>query len=734
MVDIPGSASTTATISVGGTVDGSLESVGDHDWFRITLTAGQSISVALSGIGAAALEDAYIRIRDAAGNIIFENDDSGPGRDSLLGFSAPSSGTYFIDVGAFDDAYAGDYRLSVSAYTPPPLATFDQIAGQLVSGYWEGSSHHFDVTQGGSLSVNLTALTESGQYLAREALALWSDIIGVNFVEVATGGQITFDDNEEGAFSTAVWSSGITSSAHVNVSTQWLEEYGTTLDTYSMQTYIHEIGHALGLGHAGHYNGDATYPFDAIFRNDAWSTSVMSYFSQSENTHFAGQGFTQSMALTPMSADILAMAQLYGLSTTTRTGDTSYGFSNNTDRYIYGSTLNAAVTIFDNGGIDTLDYSGSNADQLINLNPETYSNVGIGVGNLTIARGVVIENASSGGANDRLIGNSANNVFSAGAGHNIIDGGGGSDTAIFLDSGVTVSLAISGPQNTRTLGSDTLISIENLVGWHDGDTLTGNAGANTIDGGGGPDTLRGGDGDDVIFGGYGHDYIDGGNGTDTASFADDGNGGVVVDLRLTTPQNTTISEWYDTLVSIENLIGSVYADRLTGNSSSNTLYGGDGDDSLDGGSGNDTLHGGSGVDTASYASASAGVVVSFAVAGAQNTVGAGTDTLLAFENIAGSNFNDTLTGNGGANTLSGNAGNDTLNGGAGVDTMAGGAGNDWFYVDAAADAIVEGAGGGTDRVLSAVTYALNAGSAVELVTTTNAAGTGALNLTGNEFG
>ena len=60
--------------------------------------------------------------------------------------------------------------------------------------------------QGGTISVNLTALTAEGQSLARAALATWTDIIGVNFIEVLTGGQIAFDDNEEGAFSDGVWS------------------------------------------------------------------------------------------------------------------------------------------------------------------------------------------------------------------------------------------------------------------------------------------------------------------------------------------------------------------------------------------------------------------------------------------------------------------------------------------------------------------------------------------------
>ena len=86
--------------------------------------------------------------------------------------------------------------------------------------------------------------------------------------------------------------------------------------------------------------------------------------------------------------------------------------------------------------------------------------------------------------------------------------------------------------------------------------------------------------------------------------------------------------------------------------------------------GNDILNGNAGSDTVSYSTATAGVTVNLSLAGLQNTVGAGSDTLSNFENITGSNLNDTLTGNGSGNTLIGGLGNDVLNGGAGTDTVS----------------------------------------------------------------
>ncbi|HBR68800.1 MAG TPA: hypothetical protein DEA55_05425, partial [Rhodospirillaceae bacterium] len=84
-----------------------------------------------------------------------------------------------------------------------------------------------------------------------------------------------------------------------------------------------------------------------------------------------------------------------------------------------------------------------------------------------------------------------------------------------------------------------------------------------------------------------------------------------------------------------------------------------GNDTLDGGAGDDILDGGTGIDRALYNAASSAVTVSLAITAAQNTLGAGIDTLLDIENLTGSGFNDTLTGNSGDNSIDGGSGNDT---------------------------------------------------------------------------
>ena len=169
-----------------------------------------------------------------------------------------------------------------------------------------------------------------------------------------------------------------------------------------------------------------------------------------------------------------------------------------------------------------------------------------------------------------------------------------------------------------------------------------------------------------------------GRGT-TASLTDVATG-VTVSLALNAPPKTRSARESTLLSNFENLTGSAFGgDALTGDAGANILGGAGGNDALEGGAGNDMLYGddgttrwraatamtswmaATGIDTASYAGAAAAVTVSLALQdAAQNTVGAGSDTLTSFENLTGSAFNDTLTGDGDDNKLSGGGGNDML--------------------------------------------------------------------------
>ncbi len=122
--------------------------------------------------------------------------------------------------------------------------------------------------------------------------------------------------------------------------------------------------------------------------------------------------------------------------------------------------------------------------------------------------------------------------------------------------------------------------------------------------------------------------------------------------------------------------GGMFSGSADGGFGNDSLIGGSGNDRFEGGPGNDSLDGGSGTDRALYSGAFTGVTVDLRIAGAQDTIGAGIDTLISIEELSGSGFDDTLTGNDLANLLDGQAGNDRLTGGLGDDRIEGGAGSD----------------------------------------------------------
>ncbi|AKA16856.1 DUF5801 repeats-in-toxin domain-containing protein [Aeromonas hydrophila] len=149
----------------------------------------------------------------------------------------------------------------------------------------------------------------------------------------------------------------------------------------------------------------------------------------------------------------------------------------------------------------------------------------------------------------------------------------------------------------------------------------------------------------------------------------------------------------------DTLNGNAGNDILLGGAGNDNLNGGEGNDILVGGAGNDTLNGGNGNDTASYLDSTAGVTVTVN-GNNQSTGGAGTDSLSNMENLIGSMFNDSLTGDGNANVLSGLAGNDILIGGGGDDMLIGGTGSDTMTGGTGKDTFkwMAGDAGGVDTI------------------------------------
>lgn len=377
-----------------------------------------------------------------------------------------------------------------------------------------------------------------------------------------------------------------------------------TAGKFNFHTKLHEMGHGLGLMHPHAYGLD----------------NVRSSSDRGEHglndIRYTNMSYIRTPNYYPetlMVLDIAAIQYLYGKDMTTATGNNTYKLDDVVNK--------SYKAIWDAGGNDNIEYNGSqnvvidlraghlnqNASAIRGEGYVKYSYNGAAgyfsglydgaqyddsgaelKGGYYIANGVVIENATGGSGNDRLIGNSSNNTLSGrggedklfgkdgndslfggdgndtligGNGADRLNGGSGNDRAKY-ETSVVVDLQNTG-KNTGEARGDTYVSIEDLEGSHYGDQLYGNDGNNGIWGGNGNDILSGRNGNDVLFGDNGGDILYGGNGHDY-------------------------------------LFGGHGNDIILGGNGNDYVYGDYGNDSFYGEGGNDYFVGGNGADDYNY--------------------------------------------------------------------------------------------------------------------------------------
>ena len=453
------------------TVEGAISIFGDTDYFSITLQEGELLVLDVDDLrGVGGNLDAMLRVFNSAGVEVASNDDPGapdtgsPGHpeyghntDSFIKFRAPSAGTYYFSIEAFDDSNnptSGGYDLHVSVGPP---ATEEELlledVDALISGAeWSTtaltysfptSTSHYSAQQPPEDLQGFSPFSATQQAAVTAMLPLISQVSGLTFQLVAPGPaslRFAMNDQDGAAYAYYPTGGGPAGTAWFNKTDFADPEPGA----YSWFAILHETGHALGLKH-GHESPAVSTDHDSL------EYTAMTYRSYVGDPLIGGYsnefgGYPQTL----MMLDIAALQQMYGANFATNSGNSIYSWSPSTGQMSVngvGQWVPAAnrvlLTIWDGGGTDTYDLSNYGNGVTIDLRPGEWSRTSsVQIANLgdgEFARGNIanalqfnddarslIENAIGGAGGDILIANEARNVLT---------GNGGADTFRWYEGG-----------------------------------------------------------------------------------------------------------------------------------------------------------------------------------------------------------------------------------------------------------------------------------------------------------
>ncbi|TNE63216.1 MAG: calcium-binding protein [Alphaproteobacteria bacterium] len=688
-----GTSDSTATLSVGTSLTGTFEIFGDHDTYATTLRAGVQYRFDLDGITAGTTS--ITSIIDANGNVV-----SSGGYGPQF-YTAEENGTYYITVreggtsSPSPGQQLGTYSLSVNSVTDDedgdvlvldePYSGSIDFPGDIDELTFEvtaGSLYSVVFTSEGSNSVNASIHYEGGDsvitthiyhsdYVTTEytfgvqqdglinfGLSRYSSSVGGYTVEISL-----LDDDEPNGLGQTTWSLGVGETLEGTLEAKLDEDYiavyleaGTVYEAHAERTDSDSVPY-LTFALMDADGGE----IEALYQSTEHNESTSYYMVQETGTYYLEVG-----------GNYFHWAGDYAVSLDSLTDDEPTGGTDTAAYIARGGSHDGTIDYTADHDVVAADLVGG-----IRYDIELVSD-----GYYTVRLADILDSDSDSQEYSYTVDQDGNAVYSITA----TEGGTyyfdiwAEDYTGAYQVALVQSYNLNGTSRSEQLqGSN---DDEIITGLYGQDTLLGFGGDDTLLGGSGYDVLKGGDGNDLLNGGSGVDTLDGGDGNDTASY-DTASYGVIASLG---DEGGTYGDAYgDLFVSVENLTGSRYNDRLEGDQYDNILTGGEGAD---------TLYGSAGSDTASYTNSSAGVSANL-VSGLGSGGDANGDKYIAIENLTGSRYGDSLIGNRSANVLAGGAGDDTLVAGYGYDSLSGGDGDDYLKGGYGIDTLEGGAGADT---------------------------------------
>lgn len=374
--------------------------------------------------------------------------------DGVRGFAAAAAGTspsraaevsFLTGIGAdgklTSTSFWGENGQSAYKWGLPTLGTGATI------------SYFFDTTSRFAAGEKATML---------KAFAMWSAVADVRFVQAsskASADVLLRRGHDGGAYNSTQTTLGHgsvlgsptgQSLISIDTSVKGFELDGSLsrIGGYGLSSIIHEVGHMLGLGHGGDYNGDVKPRTQQFSAYDDRMYSIMSYIYwgntdakylaqnpvQGTDWGITEDGYERQAPHSIMQLDIEAIQQLYGAAEATPfDGGEVYGFNTTVagplhDFFDFTFNTDPVVTLYNQGTGNTLDLSGYADAQTIDLTPGAFSSVGGHVNNVAIAVGTVIETAIGGSGADRIIASDVASTLNGNAGDDVLIGGRGLDT------------------------------------------------------------------------------------------------------------------------------------------------------------------------------------------------------------------------------------------------------------------------------------------------------------------